>query len=405
MTTLWLGSSVREVPPERTLELAMRVAPALGVTRVTDITRLDSVGVPVFSSIRPSAVPGSLCVNAGKGLRSIEARVGAYMEAIEFSLAEPQRHRDRLELAKVKHLLDGKRAGAVLDFCPIVRRAFDPNELLLCVEARDHASGLALKVPAELVLLPLRGVDGTGKFGSHSNGLASGNSINEAVLHGIFECIERDTRSFQNVHDRSIRVVLDDLPVSVDECVCQIQTAGLHVTLRVLPSSFPVHVFEAVIWDPHLRRHFSLSAGYGCHFVRDIAAVRALTEALQSRLSWIHGGRDDLEEAESRNAQKSAEEQARATGRAHRTLSSWPNTVPYRSLADSTGGGGSVHEMLTALIEALAEGGMDRICVVDLSPVDFDLSVVRVIVPQLEYFDPTSHRIGNRLREFIGRVR
>ena len=37
----------------------------------------------------PTAAPGSLCVNAGKGLRSIEAEVGAYMEAIEFALAEP----------------------------------------------------------------------------------------------------------------------------------------------------------------------------------------------------------------------------------------------------------------------------------------------------------------------------
>ena len=57
-------------------------------TRVTDITRLDWAGVPVYASIRPEAYPGSLCVNAGKGVTPLEAQVGAYMEAIEYAFAE-----------------------------------------------------------------------------------------------------------------------------------------------------------------------------------------------------------------------------------------------------------------------------------------------------------------------------
>ena len=77
------------MPPEVTLARARERARALGVTRVTDITRLDRVGIPVYASIRPAAAVGSLCVNAGKGLLPIEAEVGAYMEAIEFALAEP----------------------------------------------------------------------------------------------------------------------------------------------------------------------------------------------------------------------------------------------------------------------------------------------------------------------------
>jgi len=89
MSTVRLSSSLRTTPPEVTLARARAVAPSLGITRVTDITRLDRVGVPVYASIRPTAAPGSLCVNAGKGLHPIEAEVGAYMEAIEFALAEP----------------------------------------------------------------------------------------------------------------------------------------------------------------------------------------------------------------------------------------------------------------------------------------------------------------------------
>ena len=83
-----LSSSLREAPLEATLARARVVAAQLGITRVTEITRLDVVGVPVFASIRPDALPGSLCVNAGKGMSVDEARVGAYMEAIEFAFAD-----------------------------------------------------------------------------------------------------------------------------------------------------------------------------------------------------------------------------------------------------------------------------------------------------------------------------
>jgi len=44
----------RSVPPEETLRRARELLPAAGITRVADITSLDRVGIPVFSSIRPN---------------------------------------------------------------------------------------------------------------------------------------------------------------------------------------------------------------------------------------------------------------------------------------------------------------------------------------------------------------
>ena len=61
-------SSIRARAIAQTLEYAKALAAELGITRVTDTTRLDRAGVPVFASIRPGADVGSLCVNAGKGL-------------------------------------------------------------------------------------------------------------------------------------------------------------------------------------------------------------------------------------------------------------------------------------------------------------------------------------------------
>ena len=83
------ASSLRCRPPAETQNLAQRLMPALGISRVADITRMDRLGLPVYASIRPRGL--ALCVNAGKGLSPLDAQVGALMEAIEFTVAEPAR--------------------------------------------------------------------------------------------------------------------------------------------------------------------------------------------------------------------------------------------------------------------------------------------------------------------------
>src|SRR5687768_14092846 len=102
-----LDSSLRTVDPAETLAHAKARAQTLGISRVTDITRLDRIGIPVFTSVRPTAVEGSLCVNAGKGVRAIDAKVGAYMEAIEFAIAEPGHSDISIVMATARDVLDG----------------------------------------------------------------------------------------------------------------------------------------------------------------------------------------------------------------------------------------------------------------------------------------------------------
>ena len=79
--------SMRSLPPETTLLHARQWAATAGISEVTDITGLDVLGVPVFVSVRPQARGEAFTF--GKGLRPVDAEVGAYMEAIEFYFAEP----------------------------------------------------------------------------------------------------------------------------------------------------------------------------------------------------------------------------------------------------------------------------------------------------------------------------
>ena len=61
-----------------------------GITRITDITDLDRVGIPVFSAIRPRAQEGAVSVYAGKGAEKKQAEASAMMEGFERYSAEMQ---------------------------------------------------------------------------------------------------------------------------------------------------------------------------------------------------------------------------------------------------------------------------------------------------------------------------
>ena len=278
---------------------ARALARALGISRVTDITRLDSVGVPVFASIRPDASPGSLCVNAGKGLRFAEARVGAYMEAIEFAFAEYNRAGLAVIEAPAGAVYEGAaREDSILDFCPRLGTEIPLDRPIACVAAADIVTGESFLGPAELVFMPFPADAGSPSyFGANSNGLASGNTVIEATIHALAEVIERDICSFYTMDDVSALVQPDTYPPALRRILHAIARAGLTLYVRNVPNRFRMPFFTATVVDEHRLDPVFVNGGQGCHPNRDVAITRAITESLQSRLSLIHGGRDDLTDA------------------------------------------------------------------------------------------------------------
>jgi ribosomal protein S12 methylthiotransferase accessory factor len=399
-TGVILSSSLRSVGPETTLARARRRASALGITRVTDITRLDRVGIPVYASIRPGAADGSLCVNAGKGLRPIEAEVGAYMEAIEFALAEPGASQVTTVRATARDVLDGRRRPeAVLDLCPKLGARIRLDAPMDCVQAEEITTGERALVPAELVFLPYRPrARYRGRFGSSSNGLSSGNTLREATVHGVCELVERDVRSFQAVRDTSVPVALDSVEGPPAMLVHSIRDADLQLFVRTATNVFGMPYFTAVINDPDACSPQLLNAGYGCHPHRSVAFVRAVAEAAQSRLSFIHGGRDDLLQHHQRfhgwSVARKRAFVARVVGRAAAGTS-----VPLECVQDHRDETTCVEDCERFLLGTLASLGFDRVYRIAFCAPDDELQVVRVIVPRLELFHESLFRVGPRLRD------
>lgn len=386
-----------------TLNHARSLARGLGISRVTDITRLDCVGVPVFASIRPDAQPGSLCVNAGKGITVAEARAGAYMEAIEYAFAEYNRASLEVLWVPAGEIYEGKRRQAsILDFCPVMNAEIDLEELLPCVATKDLSSGRKYLVPAELVFLPYpRKLGGSRYFGSNSNGLCSGNSVLEATIHGIAEVIERDVCSFQSIKDTSELISNRTLPASIRKIETSLSAVGMNLHVRYVENMFRIPYFMAVVAESKVINPIYVSVGYGCHPLKEIALTRAVCEALQSRLSFIHGGRDDLVNRYERFKRSSAGKQARYADSLLARVSRNGSLVRFGSIPDHSRTATDLPSALNVLLDALAQNGFKRVLRVVYTRPRLPLQVLRVIVPRLECFTETTARVGVRLRDYV----
>src|ERR1700750_3203436 len=80
------GGTHRLVSPEETLESVRRFFPAMGITRVADITGLDVIGLPVTTVCRPNS--RAVTVSLGKRVDLAAARASGVMENIGAFRAE-----------------------------------------------------------------------------------------------------------------------------------------------------------------------------------------------------------------------------------------------------------------------------------------------------------------------------
>src|SRR5205814_10708133 len=73
--------------------------------------------------------------------------------------------------------------------------------------------------------------------------------------------------------------------------------SGVYVAAWDMTTDIGVPAYAAIIMDPPdlgaWRWHGAYS-GFGCHLSPSIALLRALTEAVQSRVTFIAGSRDDM---------------------------------------------------------------------------------------------------------------
>jgi ribosomal protein S12 methylthiotransferase accessory factor len=161
---------------------------------------------------------------------------------------------------------------------------------------------------------------------------------------------------------------------------------GCGVSVAIFDCTIDTNVpcYEAMIFDDLIPDTGSF-CGYGAHLDPEVAMVRALTEAVQSRDVYIAGSRDDMMSLEHRRMRRAAAAPSRHV-----------ETAPLRQ----SSAGDTFEEDCATLLGRLAGAGLGHAVVVELTPADFPISVVRLVVPGLEgprlFTDYTAGRRGRR---------
>ena len=263
--------------------------PALGISNLRDATGLDGLGLPVALSSRRSGKTSRQ--HSGKGLTLADASAGALMEAVEYAVAEHVSARGPNVWLPLNELAEALPTGLRLaDFAP--RLGVAPPQLqrtpaMYCEEIIARKKAL---LPAELVLVPCPVDGGVSMFGWSTNGLASGNTLEEATLHALLEILERDSIAMTLAHDESHLVRSASLPPLFRELLPAWKRLGVDLIVRFLPNQFGLPCFEAAIHEP-ASGDLRLARGWGCHLDRHIALSRAVCESAQSRIYAIDARR------------------------------------------------------------------------------------------------------------------
>ena len=362
----------RAVPPGETVAGLIPHFGRLGITRLSRQTNLDRVGIPCWACFRPNAA--SLSLTQGKGLTDDAARASAVMEALEYAVAEDPSI--QVVRATAEEL---QRSGAEV-FWP--DRLLPENIPLHGATAIRWALGYSLGsctpiwVPLDLINLDAAQTDLQG-ICKTTNGLASGNSISEAVLHGLCELVERDATTLWSLQSDEVQLSRAVPSAAfensaLDGLIGRIQGAGLSATLFDITSDIELPCIAAVVGPLELSpgEPFAICAGYCCHPLSGSAAVGAVLEAAQSRITAIASARDDIDPSRFRD-----------------TSTEWDRKLlqaPPRLSASARGAAG-VHpaDWQNWVVDHMAASGVWPV-LVEVGGREFGVSVVKVLARDME---------------------
>ena len=382
----------RVIAPRETIEINQDKLKTAGITRIADITDLDRIGLPVYTAIRPTAEYGGVSIYGGKGISKEHAKASAMMEGFERYSGERQ-DSDESIVKTVNELdekyIDPKSLNLSKEF-----EKRDINEILLeWSRTHDLITDDDYLIPTNAIYHPYtHGDDVESLFKSNTNGLASGNILEEAILHGIFEVIERDAWSiFELTHKNYSQINLDTIESDiVNETIDRFTSKGINIKLMDFTADIKVPTIAASADDTITKDAGLLTLGIGTHLDPEVAILRALTEVAQSRATQINGAREDTVRADF--AREAGYERMKRINKFYFKQEEEQINLSDIENKSTT----SIDEDLEIVKEELVSNEIEHVLYYDLTRPELDVNVVRVIIPEMELYaiDPT--RAGYR---------
>jgi ribosomal protein S12 methylthiotransferase accessory factor len=175
---------------------------------------------------------------------------------------------------------------------------------------------------------------------------------------------------------------LDLATVGDDACRAvleRLEDAELDVAVWDVTTDIGVPAFQCVVLD-RTGEINHLGQGSGCHPAAEIALLRALTEAVQVRTTYIVGSREDIRHDDYlRDTLDARTKSARFLMRPVDSARDF-RIVPSFDFDD-------LRAEVDWIVDRLKSAGIRQTVAVDLTRPEFDVPVVRVVVPGLEGSD------------------
>lgn len=383
-------------PVDEAYAHSLRLRELVGVTRVGMITRLSELdGFHVSQAARPSGAWSS-SYGSGKSTSERGAVVGAVMEetekwAQEKFLGNPQ-WSSYARLREQARVLEPRLLDLPYD------SPYHEDLELAWHECTDLLSAEKIFVPLAAIACSFNAGKNNVLFSSRgarvtfsTNGLASGFTLAEALVHGTCEYIERHAVRMAELRVENPgtssrerwprRIERETLPGFVQELIGRIERLGFELGLWDVTSEVRVPtVYARLVRDQELAR------GWASHPNPAVAVQMALLEAGQTVVAAIAAGREDLIVKARSLGRHERSNPLRGVAQAY-----WDDVdAPTIALTHMDGiVADDARTELDWLRLRLREGGISRLIAVDLSRDEMrPARAVRVLVPGLETNNP-----------------
>ena len=432
---------------EETLTEILPLSARIGVTRISDITFMDRLFIPNYSAILPGT-EDTIWVYSGKGTTKPHAKAGALMEAIERYSSLSSTHRGTFIQGDYSHL--SKSYNNVLHPAevtePVNQQYDDESTIMDFLLGFDLLTGESILIPAEIALYRYSpnypAVSVFSHF--HTNGLASGNVLEEAICHALCEVIERDAVSIADLCASSIPYnILEKIGESLEQkdvgnpkikesdddkfvddssffpdvdiseitrefepiksLVKKFDDACIPLLIKDITQKdigIPTFVASSIEWVTHDYGYFA--KGFGAHPDARVALTRAITEASQTRAVNIQGARDDLKKIkykENDEIYKRKWQFMPASSSLSKEKNSNKNIINFSEIKSHLNE--DILVDIDLILSGLKKVGLRRAIIVDLTSPNIGIPVVRAIVPGLETFEVSQSIMGRRARQFF----
>jgi len=422
-----MNGTSRTIPVDKTLLHVTKIAKEIGLTRIADITYMDKLYIPNYSSVLPGT-EDYIWVYSGKGPTKQHAKASAIMESIERFSSLPRSYTKKFVTGTYNEL---KKSHSILHPNEVIEPLsfdFQDNMFMDYVNGFDIINNENILVPAGLALFrytPHSPSLNPFAF-HHTNGLASGNVLEEAICHALAELIERDAISLAQLRASAIpfhilysvsnnlqrqgypvklfskNMFQDDYTIFPDVLISEedhnlitklikkFEKFNIKLIIKDVTTNIKIPTFNvaSVEWISH--DYGYLAEGHGSHPDKRIALLRAITEVSQTRVANIQGARDDLRKIKY-NDNNTDDKNAWQFMPSKKTIN-FSEIITYQNE--------DILDDINLIVKYIKGAGLKKAIIVDLTNPNIKIPVVRAIIPGLETFMISKSIMGWRARRF-----